>query len=116
MDSPKTLPTGTNGSNGTWDRTVDQASTTAHKTIDKLSDAARPAVDRLSSSAHQAIDRISGAATQAAMTLSEKIGPVKDLQEQLIEEARVRVREKPVAALAIAVAAGFLLCQLLRSR
>ena len=56
------------------------------------------------------------AATQAAMTLSEKIGPIKDLQEQLIEDARVRVREKPVAALAIAIAAGFLLSQLLRSR
>src|SRR4030081_3624722 len=105
MDSPKTLPAGTNGSNGAWDRTVDQASTTVHKTIDKLADAARPAVDRLSSGAHQAVDRISGAATQAAMTLSEKIGPIQNLQEQLIEDVRVHVREKPVAALAIAIAA-----------
>ncbi|HEV7618937.1 MAG TPA: hypothetical protein VGO51_12645 [Burkholderiaceae bacterium] len=116
MDSPKILPAGTNGSNGAWDRTVDQASTTVHKTIDKLADAARPAVDRLSSGAHQAVDRISGAATQAAMTLSEKIGPIQNLQEQLIEDVRVHVREKPVAALAIAIAAGFLLSQLLRSR
>jgi ElaB/YqjD/DUF883 family membrane-anchored ribosome-binding protein len=50
------------------------------------------------------------------MTLSEKIGPIQNLQEQLIEDVRVHVREKPVAALAIAIAAGFLLSQLLRSR
>jgi ElaB/YqjD/DUF883 family membrane-anchored ribosome-binding protein len=38
------------------------------------------------------------------------------LQSQLISDARDRVREKPVQSLAIALAAGFLLRHLLRSR
>ncbi len=116
MDTPKTYPTGSNGASGNWERTADQAASTAQDAMDKISDTARPAVDRLSATASQTMDKLSGAATQAKAVLSDKATQMKDMQDQVISDARVRVREKPVTALVIAVAVGFLLNQLWRSR
>jgi ElaB/YqjD/DUF883 family membrane-anchored ribosome-binding protein len=116
MESPKILPASPNGSGGTWNRTVDKASATAHSSIDKLSSSMRPAVDQFSSSAHQTIDRLADAAAQATASITEKVGQWKELQGQVVADARIRVQEKPVTAIAIAIAAGFVISQLLRSR
>jgi ElaB/YqjD/DUF883 family membrane-anchored ribosome-binding protein len=97
-------------------RTVDQASTGAHDVINKVSDAARPAVDRIASGAHQAVDKVASAAGQAAETLGVKGEQLKNAQVQAMEQARSYVRDHPVTSLGIAVAAGFLLSRLLRSR
>ncbi|MFL6717350.1 MAG: hypothetical protein ACJ8G3_13420 [Burkholderiaceae bacterium] len=93
---------------------VDEAKTTAHDTIDKAAEAARPTVEKLSSTAHVAVDKMSTAASQAAGMMTEKAGQMKDLQDQVIADTRVRVREKPMTALAIAAGAGFILSRLLR--
>ena len=103
-----------NDGNRTLARTVDQASTGAHDVINKVSDAARPMVDRLASGAHQAVDKIASAAGQAAETLGVKGEQLKNAQAQALEQARIYVREHPVAALGIAVAAGFVLSRVLR--
>lgn len=95
---------------------VDQAGTGAHDAIDKVSDAARPVVDRIASRAHRAVDKIAGAAGQAAETLGVKGEQLKNTQVRAMEQCRSYVREKPVTALGIAVAAGFLLSRLWRSR
>ena len=97
-------------------RTVDQASTGAHDVIDKVSNAARPAVDRFASGAHQAVDKIASAASQAAETLGVKGEQLKNAQAKAMEQCRGYVRDNPVASLGIAIAAGFLLSRLLRSR
>ena len=102
--------------NRTLARTVDQASTGAHAAIDKVSDAARPVVDRIASRAHQAVDRIASAAGQAAQTLGVKGEQLKNTQVRAMEQCRGYVRDKPVTALGIAIAAGFLLSRLWRSR
>lgn len=128
MDTPKNVPISTNGANGangtdgssggngSWDRTVEQAKAGAHNTIDKVAESMRPAVDKLSSSAHQAVDRLSGAASEASVKFSEKFTQAKTAEEQLLSDTREYVREKPGTAIAIAVAAGFLLRSLFRSR
>lgn len=116
MDTSNTETMNNGAANGNWDRKVEQAKTGAHSTIDRLSENARPAVDKLSASAHQAVDRLSDMACQAAASFSGKVGNPKDMQEQLLADAREQVREKPVAALAIAVAAGFILSRLFSSR
>ena len=105
-----------NNESRTLTRTVDQASTGAHDMIDKVSDAARPVVDRIASGAHRAVDKIAGAAGQAAETLSVKGRQLKNAQVRGMEQCRGYVRENPVTALGIAVAAGFLLSRLLRFR
>jgi ElaB/YqjD/DUF883 family membrane-anchored ribosome-binding protein len=105
-----------NDGNRTLARTVDQASTGAHDAINKVSDAARPVVDRIASGAHQAVDKIAAAAGQAAETLGVTGEQLKNAQAQAMALARGYVREHPVTALGIAIAAGFLLSRLLRSR
>lgn len=97
-------------------RTVAHASTGAHDAIDKVSGAARPMVDRIASGAHQAVDKIAGAAGQAAETLGVRGEQLKNAQVRAVEQCRGYVRDKPVTALGIAIAAGFLLSRLLRSR
>ena len=95
-------------------RTLDQASVGAHDAIDKVSDATRPVVERLASGAHQAVDKIASAAGQAADTLSVRGEQLKNAQAKALEQARGYVRDRPVTALGIAVAAGFVLSRLLR--
>jgi len=95
---------------------VDKAGAGVHGAIDKVSDAARPMVDRIASGAHQAVDKIASAAGQAAETLGVKGEQLKNAQAQAMEQARIYVRENPLAALGIAVAAGYLLSRLLRFR
>ncbi len=97
------------------ERSVDQASATAHDKIERASDALHPAVDRLASGAHQAVDKLAGVATQASHTLGAKSEQMKDVQQKLAEDCRAYVREKPVTALAIAAGAGFLISRLLHS-
>lgn len=123
METPKSVPIDGNGSNGangsqngSWDRTVEQAKSTAHSTIDRLSESAGPAVEKISASAHQAIDRLSDVASQASAAFSGKMSSAQGTQQQLLEDTRAYVREKPGTAIAIAVAAGFLLRSLFRSR
>lgn len=97
-------------------RTVDHASGNAHRAIDKASDAARPAVDQLASGAHHTVDRLAGAASYAAASLDARGDQLKNAQTRLIESCRTQLRDKPVATLGIAIAAGFLLSWVLRQR
>jgi ElaB/YqjD/DUF883 family membrane-anchored ribosome-binding protein len=71
-------------------------------------------VEKLSGTAHMAVDKMSTAASQAATRMSEKASQMKDLQDQVIADTRVRVREKPMTALAIAAGAGYILSRILR--
>jgi ElaB/YqjD/DUF883 family membrane-anchored ribosome-binding protein len=116
METTESITPGTKDGRRALGRTLDQASAGAHDAIDKASDAARPVVDRLASGAHQAVDKFASAAGQAAETLSARGEQLKNAQAQAMEQARIYVRENPVTALGIAVAAGFLLSRLLRFR
>lgn len=131
MDTPKIVPAAANGAHGTWDQNVEKAPTepyniNATHRVDEKSPTETYDINasgqqkwqagkgRAVAGARQAFDRLSGTASQAAATLSEKAGQLRDVQDQVVADTRVRVREKPVTALAIAVAAGFLLSRLLR--
>src|ERR1035437_9780200 len=101
MGTPQILPAGADGvGNGTWERTLDTASAGIHNKIDQLSETAHPAVDQLSSGAHKTVDKISDAATRTAKAVAEKSAQLKDLHGQAMADTRMRVREKPVTALA----------------
>ena len=120
-DTPKTVPVsggnGANGSsNGSWNRTVEQAKSSAHSTIDRLSESAGPTMEKISTTAHQAIDKLSDMASQASEAFSGRLSQAKGSQQELLDNTRAYVRERPGTAIAIAVAAGFLLRSLFRSR
>ena len=69
-------------------------------------------IDRASSTAHDAIET----ASQYAERFGEKAEEWLELKDNWVEGAREYVREHPVAALGIAVAAGYVLSMLMRSR
>jgi ElaB/YqjD/DUF883 family membrane-anchored ribosome-binding protein len=69
-------------------------------------------IERASSTAHDAIET----ASQYAERFGEKAEEWLELKDNWVEGARDYVREHPVAALGIAVAAGYVLSMLMRSR
>lgn len=73
-------------------------------------------IDNASHSAHEAIDKIASASNHAAEAIGEKGEQLKNVEQQLMENCRVYVRDNPVTSLGIAVAGGFLLSRLLSCR
>src|SRR4051812_48099959 len=86
------------------------------KTLDK-------GVENYSKSAHQAVDRAAEAAASVAGRLGEHVEALSEKGDELLElkdtwvaGARDYVRENPVAALGIALAAGYILSMMMRSK
>jgi ElaB/YqjD/DUF883 family membrane-anchored ribosome-binding protein len=74
------------------------------------SDAATATVDKIASGAHQAVDRIASAATSAASQFGVKGEDLMVAKDRVVEY----VRNKPVTALGIALAAGFIIARITR--
>lgn len=76
-------------------------------------------IERASDRAHQAVDRAAGAASSMAErvdAMAERADELRELPETWVEGARDYVRENPLASLGIALAAGYVLSLILRSR
>lgn len=71
-------------------------------------------IDRVSQTAHDTIDRASQVANSAYERVSAKGEEFMQMHEDWIDAAREYVREKPLQALGIAVAAGYLLHMITR--
>ena len=80
----------------------------------KSSKQSEDSINRMSQTAHDTIDRAAAAASTAYERVSAKGEELMSMQEDWMESAREYVREKPLQALGIAVAAGFLLSILTR--
>ena len=65
-------------------------------------------IDRLSESAHSAVDRAAQSAAQVAERFGEKGEELLAMKDDYIEQARDYVKENPIMALGIALAAGYL--------
>ncbi len=73
-------------------------------------------VDRLSQTAHDTVDRAAQTVSSVADRMSEKYDEFYAMQEDWVEAGREYVKEHPVAAIGMALAAGYLLSMLMRSR
>ena len=82
--------------------------------LDRAAAAARPAVDQLTQQAQSAVNKLSDMGSRAGSMMSDKASQWRDMQDQVVSDTRVRVREKPMTALAIAAAAGYVLAKLMR--
>ena len=71
-------------------------------------------VDRLTQGAHQTVDRAAQAAASAADRMTEKYDEIYAMSEDWVETGREYVREHPVAAVGMALAAGWLLSMIMR--
>jgi len=77
-----------------------------------------PVVERVAAGAHDAVDKAASAATKAAKMVDEKgADAMKAVREmRYLESCRNSVRDNPLAAIGVAVAAGFLVSLLMSRR
>ena len=85
--------------------TVGRLAESAHKVVDELAGKAGPAVERLRAGVAGAVDSMGRTAQDLAGT-----------RDEWMESCRQTVREHPVAAIAAALAAGYLLARLTSDR
>ena len=71
-------------------------------------------VDRLAQSAHEAVDKTASVANSYADRFSTKGEQLMQMQEDWMTTARDYVRDNPLQALGIALAAGYLLHMITR--
>ena len=81
-----------------------------------LGDRAHGGIDRLTSTAHDAVERATSVAATAADSLGAKGRQLLEARDEWMDTTRVYVREHPLAALGVALAAGYLLSRILSSR
>lgn len=93
-------------------RGVESAGAALHSTIDKLADPARSTVDRMSSAAHQTVDKLAGNASHVAGRFSDQTRRVTEAPSHALEYSRSWVQERPLEAVAAALAIGFLVGRL----
>jgi ElaB/YqjD/DUF883 family membrane-anchored ribosome-binding protein len=79
-----------------------------------MSESATATVDKIASGAHQAVDRIASAATSAASQFGVKGDEMLEAKDRLLDSTREYVRTNPMAALGIALAAGFVISRIMR--
>ena len=73
-------------------------------------------VENMGRTAHQYVDRASEAVSSMAERFGETGEQLLAMKDDWIETTREYVREKPIQAIGIAVAAGYLLSMIMRSR
>jgi len=79
-----------------------------------LAESATATVDKIASGAHQAVDRIASAATTAASQFGVKGEEMLEAKDRMLDSTREYVRTNPMAALGIALAAGFVISRIMR--
>ena len=100
---------------------VNRASSSAHAVVDSIAGAAdeaarraKPAIERVAAVAHQAVDQAAGAAAPTADWLTARGESLNATRQKLVADASSYVSTNPLKAVAIALAAGFLLSRILR--
>ncbi len=97
---------------GALQRGVDSAGVSLHDTIEKVADPARAAVDRVSTVAHQTVDKLAMGATRAADRWSDQTRWAMEAPTRALDTSRSWVQDKPLEAVGIALALGFVLGRL----
>jgi ElaB/YqjD/DUF883 family membrane-anchored ribosome-binding protein len=73
--------------------------------IDKMADPARSTVDRVSAAAHQTVDKLSSQASSVA-------GQLSDQTTRVLDDSKSWIQDKPLEAVGIALAVGYVLGRL----
>lgn len=103
------------GSTGLGNGGIASAANAADNTVDRLAQSAHQTVDRLAEKAGPAIDKLRSRMNGANESLKAQADQLKNLQGEWTDSARAAVREHPIAAVAVAVAAGVLISKIFSS-
>jgi ElaB/YqjD/DUF883 family membrane-anchored ribosome-binding protein len=85
-----------------------------HGSVDRLSRTAHHAVDRVAERAGPAVDRVRNAAEHASEVVGSSIDSLSAMQDEWTASLRNQVRERPFAALGLAIITGLLIGRLTR--
>lgn len=88
---------------------VDSAGAALHSGIEKVSEPAIKTIERLSTAAHDTVNKIASSATHTAERFSDKTKRVTEAPSQALESSKSWVQDKPLEAVAAALAIGFIL-------
>jgi ElaB/YqjD/DUF883 family membrane-anchored ribosome-binding protein len=94
----------------------DRASPAAVGVLNKAVQGAHDGIDRLADRAAPAVQGLGERLAAAEEALREKADRLRDARDQWVDRARSTVRERPLSALAAALAVGAVLAVLMRSR
>lgn len=93
-------------------RGVDTAGSALHSTIDKVADPARNTLDRVATAAHETVDKLASNASHVADRFSEQANWVSETPNRVLGCSKSWVQDKPLEAVAGALALGFILGRL----
>jgi ElaB/YqjD/DUF883 family membrane-anchored ribosome-binding protein len=97
---------------------VEEKAERVHRAVDATAtraiDNAAPTIDRVAQAAHRTVDKVAEAAGPAADWIAKSTSELRARQAELADVCRLQVRERPLAAIGIAFAVGYLLARVLR--
>lgn len=93
-------------------RGVESAGAALHQGIDKLAVPARSAVESMSANAHQTVDSLAGSAQHMADRFSDQTRRISEAPGNALTYSKTSIQDRPLEAVAIALAACFLLGRL----
>lgn len=95
---------------------VDRTANQAHRAVDNAADTAAakagPAIERAAQAVHQTVDKVAEAAGPAAEWINQNADQLRQKQDELLENCRSYIRNRPLATVGIAIAAGYLIGRL----
>jgi ElaB/YqjD/DUF883 family membrane-anchored ribosome-binding protein len=94
--------------------TVSGMTERAHQTVDRMADKATPALERARTNVHDTIDKVADSAACGVDWAAENTKVIAQKSSELTEVASSYVRERPLVAVAGALALGYLLGRLMR--
>jgi len=97
---------------------VEEKAERVHRAVDETAaraiDRAAPTIDRVAQAAHRTVDKVAEAAGPAAEWIAHNTSELRSRQAELVDVCRVRVRERPLTAIGIALVVGYVLARLIR--
>lgn len=93
-------------------RGVESAGSALHTSIDKMADPALDTVGRVTHVAHDAVNRLSSGASQVADRVGEQAVRVSEASGRAVESSKSWIQDKPLEAVGIALALGFVIGRL----
>ncbi|HQS30964.1 MAG: hypothetical protein B7X59_11890 [Polaromonas sp. 39-63-203] len=91
---------------------VDSAGAALHTTIEKMARPAHSTVDRVSTAAHETVDKLASRVNHVADRFSDQTRLVTEAPSRAVEFSKSWVQDKPLEAVGVALAIGFILGRL----
>ena|SRR5262245_55314217 len=95
--------------------TASDLSSGMSSSVDRMARSAHSAVDRVAETASTAVGRVRSGVTDALSTANDKMQSLTSSRDQWMDNCRQTVRDHPLAAVGIGLAAGYLIARWLRS-